>query len=68
MAGKLLSLLEGISVIFSKCPLNSLNNQTDFDSAIRMSDPSQLSELAERGGALGSAYGGTPISTYPNAQ
>jgi hypothetical protein len=42
-AAKLLSLLEGISPIFSKFPMKSLNNQTDFDSAIRRFDPSRPS-------------------------
>jgi hypothetical protein len=31
---KLLKFLERVLVIFSKCALNSLNNQADFDSAI----------------------------------
>jgi hypothetical protein len=35
---KLLKLLERFQ-LFSKCPLKSLNNQTDFDSAIRRFDP-----------------------------
>jgi hypothetical protein len=34
-AAKLLISLEAIFGIFSKCTLKSLNNQTDFDSAIR---------------------------------
>ncbi|MBT1515411.1 hypothetical protein KIP88_33545 [Bradyrhizobium sp. SRL28] len=36
---ELLSSLEAILVIFSKRPLKSLNNQSDFDSAIRRFDP-----------------------------
>jgi hypothetical protein len=38
-----LKLVEGILTIFSKCPLKSLNNQADFDSAIRRFDPSRPS-------------------------
>ena len=34
-AAKLLELLEPVLTIFSKCALKSLNNQADFDSAIR---------------------------------
>jgi len=30
--------------LFSKCALKSLNNQTDFDSAIRRFDPSRPSQ------------------------
>jgi hypothetical protein len=30
--------------IFSKCALKSLNNQVDFDSAIRRFDPSRPSQ------------------------
>jgi hypothetical protein len=33
-AAKLLKSLEGILSLLSKCALKSLNNQTDFDSAI----------------------------------
>jgi hypothetical protein len=40
-AAKLLKSLEGILSPFSKCALKSLNNQTDFDSAIRRFDPSR---------------------------
>jgi hypothetical protein len=36
---KLLISLEHILSLFSKCALKSLNNQTDFDSAIQMCDP-----------------------------
>jgi hypothetical protein len=46
---KLLKWLEPISAIFSKCALKSLENQTDFDSAIPRFEswrPSQISELA----------------------
>jgi len=43
-AAKLLSSLETILTIFSKHPLKSLNNQTDFDSAIRRFDPSRPSQ------------------------
>ncbi|MCP3471681.1 hypothetical protein NLM33_15255 [Bradyrhizobium sp. CCGUVB1N3] len=42
---KLLILLERLSAIFSKRPSKSLNNQTDFDSAIRRFDPSRPSQL-----------------------
>jgi hypothetical protein len=35
----LLKLLDRESTIFSKCALKSLNNQADFDSAIRRFDP-----------------------------
>jgi len=38
-AAKLLKSLEGILSLFSKCALKSLNNQTDFDSAVRKFDP-----------------------------
>jgi hypothetical protein len=41
---KLLKVLQGIFSIFSKCALKSLNNQTDFDSAIRRFDPSRPSQ------------------------
>jgi len=41
---KLLKLLEGVSGLFSKCALKSLNNQADFDSAIRRFDPSRPSQ------------------------
>ena len=44
MAAKLLKLLEGVLSIFSKLPLKSLNNQADFDSAIRRFDPSRPSQ------------------------
>src|SRR5437868_15451634 len=47
MAAKLLKLLEGVLSIFSKLPLKSLNNQADFDSAIRRFDPSRPSQSAE---------------------
>lgn len=40
---KLLKLLKGVSRLFPKCPLKSLNNQTDFDSAIRAPDRSGCS-------------------------
>jgi len=43
-AAKLLSSLEAILAIFSKRPLKSLNNQADFDSAIRRFDPSRPSQ------------------------
>jgi hypothetical protein len=39
MSAKLLISLEGVSRRFPKCALKSLNNQADFDSAIRMSNP-----------------------------
>jgi hypothetical protein len=42
---KLLISLEGILSLFSKCALKSLNNQADFDSAIRRFDPSRPSQL-----------------------
>jgi hypothetical protein len=43
-AAKLLKLLERLSAIFSECALKSLNNQADFDSAIRRFDPSRPSQ------------------------
>jgi hypothetical protein len=42
---KLLKLLEAIFCLSSKCALKSLNNQADFDSAIRRFDPSRPSQL-----------------------
>jgi hypothetical protein len=42
---KLLKMLRCISDSFSKCDLKSLNNQADFDSAIRRFDPSRPSQL-----------------------
>jgi hypothetical protein len=42
---KLLKLLEATFSFFSKGALKSLNNQTDFDSAIRRFDPSRPSQL-----------------------
>jgi hypothetical protein len=42
----LLELLERLFGIFSKCVLKSLNNQADFDSAIRRFDPSRPSQRA----------------------
>jgi hypothetical protein len=42
-AANLLRLLEHVLAVFSKCALKSLNNQTDFDSAIRRFDPSRPS-------------------------
>ncbi|MFQ3458549.1 hypothetical protein PMN64_35255 [Bradyrhizobium sp. UFLA01-814] len=42
---KLLNLLERVRDTFSKCALKSLNNQTDFDSAIRRFDPSRPSHF-----------------------
>jgi hypothetical protein len=42
---KLLILLGRDSAVFSKCALDSLNNQADFDSAIRRFDPSRPSHL-----------------------
>jgi hypothetical protein len=44
-AAKLLKLLERVLAVSSKCALKSLNNQTDFDSAIRRFDPSRPSHL-----------------------
>src|SRR6185436_10590652 len=44
-AAKLLELLEPVLTIFSKFALKSLNNQADFDSAIRRFDPSRPSQL-----------------------
>jgi hypothetical protein len=44
-AAKLLSSLKAILAIFSKRALKSLNNQADFDSAIRRFDPSRPSQL-----------------------
>jgi hypothetical protein len=43
-AAKLLSSLKAILAIFSKRALKSLNNQADFDSAIRRFDPSRPSQ------------------------
>jgi hypothetical protein len=43
-AAKLLISLEAIFAIVSKCTLKSLDNQTDFDSAIRRFDPSRPSQ------------------------
>jgi hypothetical protein len=43
-AANLLELLERLFSLFSKCALKSLNNQTDFDSAIRRFDPSRPSQ------------------------
>jgi uncharacterized protein (DUF2336 family) len=48
MAAKLLELLESVLAVFSKCALKSLNNQADFDSAIRRFDPSRPSQPLER--------------------
>src|SRR5262249_9409416 len=45
MRANLLILLNGFLIIFSKCVLKSLNNQADFDSAIRRFDPSRPSQL-----------------------
>jgi hypothetical protein len=45
MPAKQLIFLEANSAIFSKRSLESLNNQTDFDSAIRRFDPSRPSQL-----------------------
>jgi hypothetical protein len=42
-AANLLRLLERVLTIFSKCALKYMNNQTDFDSAIRRFDPSRPS-------------------------
>jgi hypothetical protein len=42
-----MKLLEGVLSIFSKCALKSLNNQADFDSAIRRFDPSRPSQSRE---------------------
>ena len=42
-AANLLELLERLFSLFSKCDLKSLNNQADFDSAIRRFDPSRPS-------------------------
>jgi hypothetical protein len=49
MLAKQLMLLETNWLIFSKYALKSLNNQTDFDSAIRRFDPSRPSQLILRG-------------------
>jgi hypothetical protein len=43
-AAKLLKSPEGILSLFSKCALKSLNNQADFDSAIRRFNPSRPSQ------------------------
>jgi hypothetical protein len=45
MAAKLLELLESVLAVFSKCALKTLDNQADFDSAIRRFDPSRPSQL-----------------------
>jgi hypothetical protein len=45
---KLLISLEAIFSIFSKCTLKSLDNQADFDSAIRRFDPSRPSHAVLR--------------------
>ena len=42
-AANLLRLLEGVFTVFSKCALKLLDNQADFDSAIRRFDPSRPS-------------------------
>jgi hypothetical protein len=48
-AANLLELLERLFSLFSKCALKSLNDQADFDSAIRRFDPSRPSQpLAQR--------------------
>jgi len=44
MAAKLLKLLQRIFRFSSKRAVKSLNNQTDFDSAIRRFDPSRPSQ------------------------
>jgi hypothetical protein len=46
-AANLLSSLGVILAVFSKCRLKSLNNQTDFDSAIRRFDPSRPSQRSQ---------------------
>jgi hypothetical protein len=46
---KLLKLREGIFSLFSKCSLKLLNNQADFDSAIRRFDPSRPSQPLSKG-------------------
>jgi hypothetical protein len=43
-AANLLRLLERVLPDFSKSALNSFDNQTDFDSAIRRFDPSRPSQ------------------------
>jgi hypothetical protein len=42
---KLLKLLGGNSRLFSKCALKSLDDQADFDSAMRRFGPSRPSQL-----------------------
>jgi hypothetical protein len=44
-ADKLLKLLERVLTVFSKRALKLLDNQADFDSAIRRFDPSRPSQL-----------------------
>ena len=46
-AAKLLKLLERVLAVFSKCALKLLNNQADFDSAIRRFDPSRPSQRSD---------------------
>jgi hypothetical protein len=46
-AANQLKFLEGFSDHFSKYALKSLNNQADFDSAIRRFDPSRPSQRAD---------------------
>src|SRR5262245_25547649 len=48
MGAKQLILLDGVLTAFSKYALKSLNNQTDFDSAIRRFDPSRPSQALTR--------------------
>jgi hypothetical protein len=45
MATKPLKLLERVLTDFSKCGLKSLDNQADFDSAIRRFESSRPSQL-----------------------
>jgi hypothetical protein len=47
-SANLLELLERLFRLFSKHALKSLNNQTDFDSAIRRFDPSRPSQDLKR--------------------
>jgi len=47
MTAKLLILLKRLLNVSSKCALKSLNNQADFDSAIRRFDPSRPSQASD---------------------
>jgi hypothetical protein len=57
-AAKLLKLLERVLATFSKCALKSLDNQTDFDSAIRRFESSPN---ASKKGAAGEPSTRAPL-------